>query len=193
MRRGWSPPAADTLTALVASYAGRADSVAGHDARRARAELARTGRADGRARRRVPTRIDEGAFSGAARSRRSCARSSSSRRRATRRRPSRLSSRRGTGRWPARALRRASLPTWILPLARVFAWLTVEGREHLDAAARAGDLRGQSPEPHGHAGDPGGAAAARALPGRDGDGEGVLQAAFLPRAVRAHGAGSPTA
>jgi long-chain acyl-CoA synthetase len=35
--------------------------------------------------------------------------------------------------WPARALRRVSLPTWILPLARVFAWLRVEGREHLDA------------------------------------------------------------
>ena len=33
--------------------------------------------------------------------------------------------------WPARALRRISLPTWILPLARVFAWLRVEGREHL--------------------------------------------------------------
>jgi long-chain acyl-CoA synthetase len=35
--------------------------------------------------------------------------------------------------WPARTLRRASLPTWILPLARVFAWLQVDGREHLDA------------------------------------------------------------
>ncbi|MGE4057049.1 MAG: AMP-binding protein, partial [Vicinamibacterales bacterium] len=35
--------------------------------------------------------------------------------------------------WPARVIRRASLPTWILPLARVFAWLKVEGREHLDA------------------------------------------------------------
>ncbi len=33
--------------------------------------------------------------------------------------------------WPARAIRRASLPTWILPLARVFAWMRVEGREHL--------------------------------------------------------------
>jgi long-chain acyl-CoA synthetase len=35
--------------------------------------------------------------------------------------------------WPARAIRRASLPTWILPLARVFAWMRVEGREHLKA------------------------------------------------------------
>ena len=33
--------------------------------------------------------------------------------------------------WPARAIRRASLPTWILPLARLFAWMRVEGREHL--------------------------------------------------------------
>jgi long-chain acyl-CoA synthetase len=33
--------------------------------------------------------------------------------------------------WPARTVRRASLPTWILPLARVFAWMRVEGREHL--------------------------------------------------------------
>jgi long-chain acyl-CoA synthetase len=32
---------------------------------------------------------------------------------------------------PARTLRRASLPTWILPLARVFAWTNVEGLEHL--------------------------------------------------------------
>jgi long-chain acyl-CoA synthetase len=33
---------------------------------------------------------------------------------------------------PARTLRRASLPTWILPLARLFAWIRVDGREHLD-------------------------------------------------------------
>lgn len=32
---------------------------------------------------------------------------------------------------PARALRRASLPTWILPLGRVFARVKVEGLEHL--------------------------------------------------------------
>ena len=35
--------------------------------------------------------------------------------------------------WPARAIRRVSLPTWILPLARVFAWMRVEGRERLTA------------------------------------------------------------
>jgi long-chain acyl-CoA synthetase len=34
-------------------------------------------------------------------------------------------------RWPARALRRVSLPIWILPLARVFAWIHVDGLEHL--------------------------------------------------------------
>ncbi len=34
--------------------------------------------------------------------------------------------------WPARALRRVSLPTWILPLARAFAWIRVDGLEHLD-------------------------------------------------------------
>jgi long-chain acyl-CoA synthetase len=31
----------------------------------------------------------------------------------------------------ARAARRASLPVWILPLARAFAWIQVEGLEHL--------------------------------------------------------------
>jgi len=33
----------------------------------------------------------------------------------------------------ARALRRISLPTWILPLARIFAWIRVEGLEHLES------------------------------------------------------------
>jgi long-chain acyl-CoA synthetase len=36
----------------------------------------------------------------------------------------------------ARSIRRVSLPTWILPLARVFAWLRVEGRDHLAAIDR---------------------------------------------------------
>jgi long-chain acyl-CoA synthetase len=31
----------------------------------------------------------------------------------------------------ARAFRRINLPVWVMPLARVFAWLRVEGREHL--------------------------------------------------------------
>jgi long-chain acyl-CoA synthetase len=32
---------------------------------------------------------------------------------------------------PARAIRRVSLPTWILPLGRAFAWIEVSGLEHL--------------------------------------------------------------
>ena len=35
--------------------------------------------------------------------------------------------------WPARTIRRISLPTWILPLARVFARIRVEGYEQLRA------------------------------------------------------------
>jgi long-chain acyl-CoA synthetase len=38
--------------------------------------------------------------------------------------------------WPARAIRRTSLPTWILPLARAFAWLRVDGLEHLESIER---------------------------------------------------------
>ncbi len=34
--------------------------------------------------------------------------------------------------WPARTLRRASLPTWILPLGRIFARVEARGLEHLD-------------------------------------------------------------
>jgi long-chain acyl-CoA synthetase len=34
-------------------------------------------------------------------------------------------------RWVARAVRRVNLPTWILPLTRLFAWVHVEGLEHL--------------------------------------------------------------
>ncbi len=33
----------------------------------------------------------------------------------------------------ARAIRRVSYPTWLLPLARAFVWLEVEGRDRLDA------------------------------------------------------------
>jgi long-chain acyl-CoA synthetase len=35
-------------------------------------------------------------------------------------------------RWPFTWIRNASLPTWILPIGRAFAWVTVEGLEHLD-------------------------------------------------------------
>ncbi len=34
--------------------------------------------------------------------------------------------------WWARAVRRVSHPTWLLPLARLFAWVKTEGLEHLD-------------------------------------------------------------
>jgi long-chain acyl-CoA synthetase len=33
--------------------------------------------------------------------------------------------------WWARALRRVNLPLWIMPMTRVFAWISTEGREHL--------------------------------------------------------------
>ena len=33
--------------------------------------------------------------------------------------------------WPVRLVRRLSQATWVLPLARAFAWATIEGREHL--------------------------------------------------------------
>jgi len=33
--------------------------------------------------------------------------------------------------WPVRVVRRLSQATWILPLARAFAWTRIEGREHL--------------------------------------------------------------
>jgi long-chain acyl-CoA synthetase len=34
--------------------------------------------------------------------------------------------------WIARSIRRVNLPLWILPLARLFAWIRVSGREHLE-------------------------------------------------------------
>ena len=34
--------------------------------------------------------------------------------------------------WPVRIVRRVSLATWILPLGRIFAWVRVDGLEHLD-------------------------------------------------------------
>ena len=35
-------------------------------------------------------------------------------------------------RWPFTWIRNVSLPTWILPIGRAFAWVTVEGLEHLE-------------------------------------------------------------
>ena len=94
-------------------------------------------------------------------------------------------SRRGTGRAPARAARRLSLPTWILPPCRLFMRTRGRGLEHLAGSAGPGDLRRQPPEPLRYAGDPRGAAAALALPRRAGDAEGVLQAA-LPSRTSSH-------
>ncbi len=68
-----------------------------------------------------------------------------------------------------------------------------DGLEHLESTAGPGDLRRQPSEPLRHAGDPPGAAAALALSGRAGDGQGVLQGALLPRAIRPDAPGSPTA
>src|SRR5438105_2870724 len=38
-----------------------------------------------------------------------------------------------TRRWPARVFRRVNLPLWVMPLARAFAWVRVQGRERLRA------------------------------------------------------------
>ena len=85
---------------------------------------------------------------------------------------------------PARALRRVSLPTWILPLARVFASHQGGRTRASRRARRAGDLCRQPPEPLRYAGDPGRPATALALPAGAGHGEGILQGAFLPGPVR---------
>ena len=50
---------------------------------------------------------------------------------------SRSISRRGTARWPMRAMRNVSQSAFLLPLARVFAWISVEGLEHLQRPRRA--------------------------------------------------------
>ena len=47
------------------------------------------------------------------------------------RRPSRWSFRHGIARCPFRALRAIAQPAFLLPLTRVFAWITVEGLQHL--------------------------------------------------------------
>ena len=152
-----------------------------HDARRARAELARARRADGRARGRVPDPDRRGRVCRRAQPRPSCAR------------------------WSTRRPRPTAPPAEPVEFPGVepdVAGARDSPRQpaDLDSAARAGrsrgcaskaasisrpstpgDLRGQSPEPHGHAGDPGGAAAAAALPGRARHGQGVLQGALFSR------------
>ena len=89
--------------------------------------------------------------------------------------------------WPARAIRRLSLPTWILPLARAFAWIEVAGLEHLDA------LDGPVIFAANHQSHMDAPVILWALPPRwryrtrDRHGQGVLQGAFLPRAPRPPG------
>ena len=168
-------------------------SVRADDARGAGAELARSRRADGRARRRVSDAHRRGRVLGSA-GHRAAARARRARgdERAPRP-PNRSTFRPGTGRGGRARFAACNLPTWILPLARVFAWLRVEGREHLR------DLDGPVIFAANHqsfmdgAGDHGGAAAAVALPARAGDGQGVVHGAFLSRAARTRARGSPTA
>ena len=193
-RRGTAQPATTRSPRSSRSTRAATDVSPGHDARGARPELARARRADGGARGRVSDahrrrRVRRRAR--ASRELRDARRAGRRRRRA--RRPSRSTSRRGTDRWPARAIRRVSLPTWILPLARVFAWIRVEGREHLDATRRPGHLRREPSEPHGHAGDPGGAAAAPALPRSRRRWRRSSSRRTSSRSSTAGGRGSPTA
>ena len=93
----------------------------------------------------------------------------------------------GIDRGPSWFLRRISLPTWILPLGRPFMTMQVDGLEHLAALDGPVDLRRQPSKPHGHAGDHARAAGELALLARAGDGQGVLPRAFLSRQ---HSAGS---
>ena len=128
------------------------------------------------------THIDEGAFCRRPRRRRSCA--TLVERRADERRAalsSRSTSRRGIDRCRRASSAASTCPTWILPLARVFAWLRVEGREHLQAIDGPVIFAANHQSHMDAPGDHGGAAGALALPRRAGDGQGVFQGAFLPR------------
>jgi long-chain acyl-CoA synthetase len=127
-------PGSDPLTALVAKYAGRTDLPTGTTLEELglssldRVELM-VALEDAFA-----TRIDEGAFSsvrdlGDLRTLVSTAAASAT----PPAEPVAFPTwNRG---WLARTVRRASLATWILPLARLFAWIRVDGREHLAAIA----------------------------------------------------------
>ena len=86
---------------------------------------------------------------------------------------------------PVRLLRRVSLATWILPLARVFARIRVEGAEHLDRLEGPVIFAVEPPEPFRYARHSRGDARAGAVACRRGDGEGILPGALLP--AGAHG------
>src|SRR5262245_61908873 len=123
-------PAGDALAALVAKYAGRADLTPQTTLEELglssleRVELM-VALEDA-----FETRIDEGAFSEA--------RDVGQLRQLVQRAETRdtlpaepVEFPRWTRSWLARSVRRVNLPLWILPLARVFAWLRIEGRERL--------------------------------------------------------------
>jgi long-chain acyl-CoA synthetase len=120
---------ADTLNSLVAKYAGRADLAPTATLEELglssleRVELM-VALEDA-----FQTRIDEGAFSQA--------RSMSDLRAlvehgaAAEAPPDSVAFPEWNRRWWARGVRRTSLPAWLLPLTRVFAWIRVDGRENL--------------------------------------------------------------
>jgi long-chain acyl-CoA synthetase len=85
--------------------------------------------------------------------------------------------------WPVRIIRRLSQATWILPLARAFAWARIEGREHLR------DLDGPVLFAANHQSHMDVPVILAALPGAHpsargaGDGKGILQSALFSRGV----------
>jgi len=126
----FAAPSGDVLAALVAKYAGRADLTPQTTLEELglssleRVELM-VALEDA-----FETRIDEGAFSEA--------RDVGQLRQLVERAATRddvpaepVEFPTWTRSWLARFVRRVNLPLWILPLARAFAWLRIEGREHL--------------------------------------------------------------
>jgi len=94
-------------------------------------------------------------------------------------------------RWIVRIIRRISQATWILPLGRIFAWVRVSGLEHR-GRDRARRVRVEPSKPFRRAGDPDCPAGKDSRDDRAGDGEGILQGAFLPgRLLRAAGVHKP--
>jgi len=120
----------DQLAALVARYAGRTDLTPGTTLEELglssleRVELM-VALED-----RFQTRLDEGAFASARDlSQLKALVEQSSTREVSPSEPVEFPA--WNRRWPAWVIRRMSLPTWILPLGRLFARLTVEGQDHL--------------------------------------------------------------